>query len=755
MNPLHDTSPPIASTCSQPDRSGNTGSVRGMTVNRSDNDRTHYVKDSHGKSQTTRVPALYERGLTFLFTLVPRLWQDTQPEQQPLSAGRFKDFANCPLMKALETYQSVPLRQLLSTIHQDYETRNKRYPAALLFTEQMTIDHRQEPLGIGEKLLLSGSGASDVKDVYPRMALLMQTINLLLTDLGDQATGDVFKALFDHACDNPGSLSHRFITAFISAPGERKVLAGNPARTSPANDGWSAKGIMATFLAAFWAQFSTVRATDHNATNHCQPTQFPCTSGVCIDRRQVCDGRYDCGPDDRSDESATVCPHHCEETNRFLCKTISQCIPSEYRCDGDFDCKDGSDEASPPCACPTGTVLCDDGQSCIEESQLCDGQKQCADGSDEDYHHCRDKLTSKVRQWQRESPANQLRLKKVCCEQGLFSMPVEDLIPHHGMSEGNCSEVSGYWNRRRCGCEEQSTTLYCDAGAATLTNYCLRRNDLCNGVAKCEGEKDEAPDFCFTRCPHYHVPCGDGRCIEPQDLCNGIKDCPNGRDEDQYTCLMETIRIDQHLACKSHSGAAAATCKANLQKSCCAAVNGSVPITPAPLRDRSSSSSSASQSRDATSAPATAPAPDSGFRTGRGRDSIAPTTTFQASRFFASVSDSGATTFSTAGQRLTFDGATTTNAPYAAPVPCEAQSTIHPFSLGIGALIGAAGAALVCIAGRLCLQANYRSQFPGGLKLTDSGPRSFDPEADEQMVSSSMKVIWQSKESIPMNEHAC
>ena len=745
MNPLCDALPPIAGGCSQPDWSDNTGSVRGMTVNRSDDNRSHYVKESPGKSLIARAPGLYERGLTFLFTLAPRLRQNTMPEQQPLSSGQFNDFANCALMKALDSYQSVPLRQLLSTIHQDYQTYNERYPAAQLFTEQMVIDHRQEPRGICEKLLLSGSGASDVKDVYPRMELLMQTVDLLLADLGNHATGDVFKALFNHACDNPGSLSHRFITAFMSAPEDGKVPAGNPARTSHANHGWSAKGIMATFLAAFWAQFSGVRATGQNATHHCQPSQFPCTSGACIDRRQVCDGLYDCGPGDRSDESPTVCPKHCEDTDRFLCKTVSQCISRQYQCDGDFDCKDGSDERSPPCPCPTGTVLCDDGQRCIDEAKLCDGETHCSDGSDEQFHRCQEKLTRNVHQWQTQSPANHQRLKKACCEQGLFSIPVEDLFKRHGLSERNCSEVSRAWNRNRCGCKERSTALFCDAAA--LPHECIPRAYLCDGYPVCSGGADEASDFCFSRCPEYRVSCGDSRCIDQQHLCNGVKDCDNGRDEDPYTCLMETIRIDQYQACKSYSGAAAASCKANLQKSCCAAVNGTMPMTPAPLRGRSSGRSSASQPRDATPASA----PDSGFRAGRG-DNIAPTTTFQVSRFFASVSDSGATTYST--RRLTLDGPTT-HAPYVAPVPCEAQPTIHPFSLGVGALIGAAGAALLCIAGRLCLQANYRSHFPGGLKLTDSRPKSYDPEADEQLTSASMRVIWHSKESIPMNEHAC
>ena len=715
MNPLHDAFSPIAGNGCQPDWSDNTGSVRGMTVNPSEDSRTHYVKDSHGKSQITRAPGLYERGLTFLFTLAPRRWLNARPAQQPLSAGQFNDFINCPLMQALDSYRSVPLRQLLPTIHRDYQTHSKRYPAALLFTEQMTMDHRREPLGIRQKLLLSGSGASAVKDVYPRMELLMRTIDLLLADLGNQMTGDVFKALFDHACDNPGSLSHRLITAFISAPEERKVPAGNPARTHHANHGWSA--IMATFLAAFWAQFSTVRAAGQNATHHCQPTQFPCASGACIDRRQVCDGRYDCGPGDRSDELATVCPEHCEDTERFLCQTISQCIPHQYQCDGDFDCKDGSDESSPPCACPTGTVLCDDGRSCIEEAQLCDGKKQCADGSDEGYHHCQDKLTRKIHQWQRQSPANQPRLKKVCCEQGLFARPVADLFERHGLYERNCSGITSMWTRRRCGCGEKNTALYCDPD--DLAHHCIRPNYLCDGTTMCKGEGDEAPDFCFQRCPDDYVPCGDGDCIQPQKLCNGIKDCPNGRDEDPYTCLMETIRIDQYQACKSYSGAAAATCKANLQQSCCAAVNGTVPVTPAPLKDKSTGTK--------------------------------PTTPLQDGRYFVPVSDT--TTFSTARQLFAHNEPTGTNQPCVAPPPCEVGPGIDSFSLGIGTIIGAAGAALAIVVGKLCLHANYRCHFPKGLPLTADRLRCSDLAVDDQSVTASTEILWRSKETIAMTSN--
>ena len=745
MSPLYDALPPMAATCSQPDWSDNTGSVRGMTVNPSDDNRTRYVKDTLGKSEITGAPGLYERGLIFLFTLAPRLWLNARPEQQPLSSSQLNDFTNCPLMRALDSYQSVPLRQLLSTIHRDYQTHNERYPAAQLFTEQMAIDHRQEPLGAVEKLLLSGSGVGGVKDVYPRMELLMQTIDLLLADLGGHTTIDVFKALFVHACENQGSLSHRFITTFMSAPDGGKVPSGNSARTSHAGDSWSAKGVMATFLAAFWAQFTGVRAAGQNATDHCQSTQFPCASGTCIGRSQVCDGFNDCGPDDRSDESPIVCPKHCEDTDRFLCKTVSRCIPREYQCDGDFDCKDGSDEFSPPCPCPTGTVLCDDGQRCINESRLCDGVKQCDDGSDESFHHCQDKLTRKIHQWQTQSLANQQRLKKVCCEQGPFSIPLEDLFEHHGLSERNCSEIRNRWIWRRCGCQERSTALYCDAAA--LSPYCIRRHDLCDGSLRCKGEKDEAPDFCFSRCPEYAVSCGDHRCIDQRNLCNGVRDCTNGRDEDQYTCLMETIRIDRYQACKFYSGAAAATCKADLQKSCCAAVNGSVPITPAPLKDKGSSSFPAPGRGSTTFVPT------STTRVGRNR--VTPTPPLQAGTFSVSASDSGTTIFSTARQLLSRNEPTATNNPCVAPAPCKVGPGINSFSLGMGVIIGAAGAALVAVVGKLCLHACHRSHFPNGLKLVNSGPRSFDPTADDRFISASTETFWHSKETIPMTKNAC
>lgn len=72
------------------------------------------------------------------------------------------------------------------------------------------------------------------------------------------------------------------------------------------------------------------------------------------------------------------------KAEEFRCRT-GRCISDQWRCDGDIDCSDNSDEEG--CAvrkeCTTGNFKCNDG-TCINQMNVCNGAPNCPDGSDED-----------------------------------------------------------------------------------------------------------------------------------------------------------------------------------------------------------------------------------------------------------------------------------------------------------------------------------------------------------------------------------
>ncbi|XP_060222073.1 low-density lipoprotein receptor-related protein 8 isoform X5 [Meriones unguiculatus] len=123
----------------------------------------------------------------------------------------------------------------------------------------------------------------------------------------------------------------------------------------------------------------------------CAPHEFQCSNRSCLASVFLCDGDDDCG--DGSDErgcSDPACP-----PREFRCGGGGACIPERWLCDRQFDCEDRSDEAAElcgragpgagatPAACaPATQFTCRSGE-CIHRGWRCDGDRDCKDKSDE------------------------------------------------------------------------------------------------------------------------------------------------------------------------------------------------------------------------------------------------------------------------------------------------------------------------------------------------------------------------------------
>ena len=123
----------------------------------------------------------------------------------------------------------------------------------------------------------------------------------------------------------------------------------------------------------------------------CGPDHFTCASpdfggGLSVDSNKDCipvswrcDGQNDCP--DRSDEVG--CPK-CRP-DQFKCQS-GECIDKSLVCDGTTNCDDGHDEAD--CCKSIQDFQCPINKVCIPASFLCDGWDHCADGADESLETC-------------------------------------------------------------------------------------------------------------------------------------------------------------------------------------------------------------------------------------------------------------------------------------------------------------------------------------------------------------------------------
>ncbi|XP_034139569.1 basement membrane-specific heparan sulfate proteoglycan core protein isoform X16 [Drosophila guanche] len=214
----------------------------------------------------------------------------------------------------------------------------------------------------------------------------------------------------------------------------------------------------------------------------CQPNEYRCRSGHCIDAGKRCDYRVDC-PD--GDDENEECPAACSGME-YQCRDGTRCISVSQQCDGHADCSDGDDEEH----CDgSGFGVDDDGQcrfdefrcgtgECIPMRQVCDNIYDCNDYTDE--ISC-DILTNEE-------------------EDGL-GIPFERRRPAPKLGRNNDGELSteylpvGRYDKADPENNCASNQFHC-----VKTGVCIMLHLRCDGFYHCNDMSDEAD------CEQYQAP---------------------------------------------------------------------------------------------------------------------------------------------------------------------------------------------------------------------------------------------------------
>ncbi|XP_028824867.1 low-density lipoprotein receptor-related protein 1-like isoform X2 [Denticeps clupeoides] len=118
---------------------------------------------------------------------------------------------------------------------------------------------------------------------------------------------------------------------------------------------------------------------------NCPLDEFQCNNTLCKPLSWRCDGEDDCG--DNSDENPDECrKFQCPPTRSFRCQNDRVCLKLSKHCDGVDSCGDNSDEMNCGAAdapCEKDMFRCSN-RKCISASLRCDFFNDCEDyGSDE------------------------------------------------------------------------------------------------------------------------------------------------------------------------------------------------------------------------------------------------------------------------------------------------------------------------------------------------------------------------------------
>ncbi|KAG5887844.1 hypothetical protein JTB14_005610 [Gonioctena quinquepunctata] len=298
--------------------------------------------------------------------------------------------------------------------------------------------------------------------------------------------------------DNNGGCSH---LCLISPP---------PASSYLNIDGYGDEG-QTTYKCACPNQFylSNDRKT---CIANCTAGQWQCKGKdeKCIPWHWQCDGEKDCK--DGSDEPATCPPRQCR-AGTFQCKNLN-CTPSATICDGTNDCGDNSDEQNCDKECPELEMKCRSNGRCILNSWRCDGDPDCKDASDEDPEICHKRTCD---------PVTEFPCKNGRCIPKLWMCDFDNDC-------GDDSDEPAYM------CRQKNCTTGWQRCPGRANYRCIPKWLFCDGKDDCRDNSDELPENCPSCNSETEFKCKNNRCIPKQWKCDFSDDCGDGSDELEEDC---------------------------------------------------------------------------------------------------------------------------------------------------------------------------------------------------------------------------